>query len=242
MKTFVLALVAAVLVAAQVLAPVSAAPAAANTCGDTYTVVRGDYLSKIARTCGVSLATIINANPEIRNFNLIYPGQVIRLVADSSIPVTGGTTYTVVRGDTLSNIAVRFGTSVAELLRLNPSITNASRIFVGQVIYLPGSGGGTGGTYGRSVTLSSYSVKANGSVTVYVTGFPANAAIDLRIGKQGSAYTSVYDSSTNASGAATNTVTIPSSAVSGEKWVIVAQTTDIANGVERTSSAITIIP
>lgn len=238
MKTFVLALVAAVLVAAQVLAPVSAAPAAANTCGDTYTVIRGDYLSKIARTCGVSLATIINANPEIRNFNLIYPGQVIRLVADSSIPVTGGATYTVVRGDTLSNIAVRFGTSVAELLRLNPSITNASRIFVGQVIYLPGAGG----TYGRSVTLSSYSVKANGSVTVYVTGFPANAAIDLRIAKQGSAYTAVYDSSTNASGAATNTVTIPSTAVSGEKWVIVAQTTDIANGVERTSSAITIIP
>lgn len=43
-------------------------------------------------------------------------------------------TYTVVRGDTLSKIAVRFGVSVAQLLEWNPEITDPGLIRVGQVI------------------------------------------------------------------------------------------------------------
>lgn len=42
--------------------------------------------------------------------------------------------YTVVRGDTLSKIAKRFGTNVQALLRLNPAITNPNKIYVGQKI------------------------------------------------------------------------------------------------------------
>lgn len=49
---------------------------------------------------------------------------------------TGSTyTHTVVRGDTLSAIARKHGTSVAELVRIN-GIKNANVISVGQVIYL----------------------------------------------------------------------------------------------------------
>ncbi len=47
------------------------------------------------------------------------------------------TAYTVKQGDTLSGIAQRNGTTVAELLRLNRDITNANRINVGQRIQLP---------------------------------------------------------------------------------------------------------
>ena len=44
-------------------------------------------------------------------------------------------TYTIQRGDTLSEIAQRFSTTVAELVRLN-NIENPRLIYVGQVLDL----------------------------------------------------------------------------------------------------------
>ncbi len=244
MKPFLIALVAALLLATQVLTPAHAEAAAAPTaatCGNTYTVQRGDYLSKIANYCGVSLSTLITANPEITNINRIYPGQVIRLVIDSSIPVTSGPTYRVAIGDTLYKIAVRYGTTVLELMRLNPSITDPTLIYVGQVIYLPGSTtGNTGNTGSASLTLSTRSVKAGNSVQVWVYGFPANASIDFRAGKSGQVYSVVVDGKTDANGYATAKVTIPSSATAGNLWTIRVTTTDRAKGVEIVSPTITI--
>jgi LysM repeat protein len=50
-----------------------------------------------------------------------------------------GTTYTVKKGDTLSAIAKKYGTTVDALLKANPSIKNANLIKVGQVINIPGT-------------------------------------------------------------------------------------------------------
>jgi murein DD-endopeptidase MepM/ murein hydrolase activator NlpD len=50
-------------------------------------------------------------------------------------PVPVGATYTIVRGDNLTKIAKRFGTTVAELARIN-KIVNPSAISVGQVLKL----------------------------------------------------------------------------------------------------------
>ena len=42
--------------------------------------------------------------------------------------------YTVVKGDTMSKIAKKYGTSLAEFKKLNPQITNVNKIYVGQKI------------------------------------------------------------------------------------------------------------
>ena len=42
--------------------------------------------------------------------------------------------YVVEPGDTLSGIAVKFGTTVKKLLALNPRITNADLIYAGEAI------------------------------------------------------------------------------------------------------------
>ena len=47
--------------------------------------------------------------------------------------------YTVKSGDTLSGIASKNNTTVANLLSLNPDITNADLIYVGQVIVVSGA-------------------------------------------------------------------------------------------------------
>ena len=45
----------------------------------TYTVKAGDSLWKIAVKHSVGLSEIKAANPSIKNYSLIYPGQVINL-------------------------------------------------------------------------------------------------------------------------------------------------------------------
>jgi spore coat assembly protein SafA len=53
--------------------------------GGYYTVRRGDTLGNIAAAYGVSLGSLIKANPQIWNPSLIYPGQVIN-VPTSYVP------------------------------------------------------------------------------------------------------------------------------------------------------------
>ena len=57
-----------------------AAPAEpANRPAETYLVRKGDTLWGIARRFGVELTALIASNPQIKNPNLIYPGDRVRL-------------------------------------------------------------------------------------------------------------------------------------------------------------------
>jgi len=120
----------------------------------THVVQAGENLYRISLKYGVSMAAIQAANPSLTNPNLIFVGQVLRIPPAGTVvptpvpatkapsnnptpvPSTGGT-YVVQRGDTLSRVASRFGTTVAALAQLN-GIVNPSLIFVGQVLKLPG--------------------------------------------------------------------------------------------------------
>ncbi len=51
-----------------------------------YTVQRGDTLTEIARENNTSVAALMKANPEIRNANQIYPGQVVRVAGGGAEP------------------------------------------------------------------------------------------------------------------------------------------------------------
>ena len=69
---------------AQSQQPSSAAPSTggsqpAKAAGGSYTVKKGDTLWDIARSHGVSLKSLIAANPQIANPDLIYPNQKINL-------------------------------------------------------------------------------------------------------------------------------------------------------------------
>ncbi|MCI8759550.1 MAG: LysM peptidoglycan-binding domain-containing protein [Clostridia bacterium] len=100
-----------------------------------YTVQRGNTLSQIANTYGVTVAHIVELN-HIQNPNLIYPGQKLRITESSNTnlnSVIQNNYYTVQRGDNLSNIAQRYGVSVQYLVNLN-GIRNPNLIYVGQMI------------------------------------------------------------------------------------------------------------
>lgn len=102
----------------------------------TYTVKRGDTLSEIAVRYGTTVDNLVQLNG-IRNPNLIYVGQ--KLIIQTRVNTgTSTTTYTVKRGDTLSEIALKYGTTVNTLVQLN-GIRNPNLIYVGQKINIPTS-------------------------------------------------------------------------------------------------------
>ena len=113
-------------------------------CGDTYVVQRGDWLAKIARNCGVSLAALRTANNCTYYSSYIYPGQILIIPGgyDSGGPGTGssgfcgptGTYYVVCPGDTLGMIARYYGVRWTYLQWRN-DIRNANLIYPGQLIY-----------------------------------------------------------------------------------------------------------
>lgn len=96
----------------------------------TYTVRSGDTLSSIATRFDTSVSTLAQLN-HISNPNLIYTGQVLRLPGNEN-----HTFYRVKWGDTLSGIAMRFGTSVSAIATQN-NIANPNLIYVGELLAIP---------------------------------------------------------------------------------------------------------
>lgn len=95
-----------------------------------YTVQAGDTLSEIAARYGLSYRTLAAFN-NISDPNRIYVGQVVRIPLGGSAAAVRY--YTIQYGDTLSGIALKYGTTVAEIQRLN-GIANPDIIYAGQVI------------------------------------------------------------------------------------------------------------
>lgn len=121
----------------------------------TYTVQPGDTLSSIARTFGVTVDAIVQAN-NLANPNFIVSGQVLTIPgvdgpvnAETTTPAPAPTQpatpvqttadgrYVVQRGDSLSKIAGLTGVSVNIIVAAN-DISNPNLITVGQQLIIPG--------------------------------------------------------------------------------------------------------
>ena len=102
---------------------------ASSSSYQTYTVKSGDTLSGIGAKFGVSYQKIAVDN-NISNPNLIHPGQVLKIYTDQpQQPVYE--TYIVKSGDTLSEIAQQFRTTVNKIASDN-GIKNVNLITIGQ--------------------------------------------------------------------------------------------------------------
>lgn len=125
----------------------------------SYIVQEGDFLATIAENenlgpDGVALILLLNTfTEEGANFSIdpatqiVYPGQEIllpnpgmELPTATPIPVdiASGTilTYTIQAGDTLAGIAIRFNSTVDEIIAEN-ELEDPNAIFVGQQLDIP---------------------------------------------------------------------------------------------------------
>ncbi|KPB03382.1 C40 family peptidase [Bacillus sp. CHD6a] len=137
------------------------APTPSQPTSKTYTIKAGDSLSIIAKDHQTTLANLLKLNPSIKDVNKIYVGQIINVAAPNSQtpaqPVTPTpspsqpeqpktNTYIIKSGDNLSSVASRHGVTLNALLSANPSIKDANRISIGQVINIPGNATTNSGT------------------------------------------------------------------------------------------------
>jgi LysM repeat protein len=114
-----------------------------------YVVRPGDTLSEIAVAFGTTVSDLMQRNPHIVHPNVIFTGQRLTVPEEPVepappedpfvIPDTGPDEqlYEVQPTDNLTRIAIRFGTTVADLLERNPHITDPSLIFPGQMLAVP---------------------------------------------------------------------------------------------------------
>ena len=130
-----------------VVPPTEPPPAA----GTDYVIKSGDTMGKIAKANGVSLKALLNANPGVDPKKL-KPGKKITIPASTSsagtaaapmagaapmADATGGQSYVVKSGDTLSKISKKFSVSVKALRAANPKFASTDHIHVGDKLTIP---------------------------------------------------------------------------------------------------------
>ncbi|MBN9631604.1 MAG: LysM peptidoglycan-binding domain-containing protein [Actinobacteria bacterium] len=180
----------------------TASPADTDTAAApaTYRVQTGDTVSAIAARFGLSTAAVLALNG-LSWKSLIFPGQVLALggasapvsaPAPAPAPAPSATSYTVVRGDTISGIAARFGLRTAVVLSAN-GLSSSSIIYPGQRIAIPGVAAASVDTP-RAVVAPAPVVTAPapapaptvqpGQVVPLTDEMRANAALIVRIGQR----------------------------------------------------------
>ena len=96
----------------------------------------GENLTQIAWRYGTTIWAIASLNG-IANVNRIYAGQWLQIPASGWYPSPPGPRYHIVqRGDTLSAIAWRYGTTVWAIANAN-GIWNINLIYAGQTLVIP---------------------------------------------------------------------------------------------------------
>jgi spore germination cell wall hydrolase CwlJ-like protein len=149
----------------------------AQTVYTSYTVKNGDTCYKIAKSYGVELSAIVNANGLIQNGALIYPGK--KLIIDSNAKSTVGGNYTVKSGDSFYKIATSYNTTVSALKEMNG--LSADRIYVGQVLRTTTNPGVTSSLSEKEIYLMAKMIYAEARGESYTGQVAVGAVIMNRI-------------------------------------------------------------
>ena len=110
----------------------------------THTVVKGDTLYSLAKKYGTTVNEIVVLNPSIEDGQSIKIGQTYVMKSDKKLTgksvaksQNGYIEHTVVKGDTLYSLSKRYGTTVADVVAMNPEITDGQSIKIGQTYKFP---------------------------------------------------------------------------------------------------------
>jgi LysM repeat protein len=122
----------------------------------------GETLSEIAERYGTTVQRLMQLN-NLRSVQDLWAGSRIQVPGAGGGASSGGGgrgNYTVKPGETLSEIAERYGTSVQRLMQLN-GLRSVQDLWAGSRIQVPGASGGSSSSAARTTTVkANYTVKS----------------------------------------------------------------------------------
>ncbi len=113
----------------------------------TYKIQKGDTLSSVAASFGISVNTILWANQGVRA-NALKIGQEVVI-----LPVSG-LVHRVVEGDTVDSISAQYNVSVDRILKFNKGLSRAG--INQQTVIIPDAKLRSGASYVTTANLPSY--------------------------------------------------------------------------------------
>lgn len=105
------------------------------------TIQPGDTLWGLARQHGTTVAELQRLN-DLGGSGMIYAGRTLKITGGAAAGGGGGATgaaHTVVAGDTVSHLAVRYGTTVRAITEAN-GLASSGLIRIGATLTIPGAG------------------------------------------------------------------------------------------------------
>jgi LysM repeat protein len=198
-----------------------------------YTVRRGDTVSSIARANGMTMAQMIELNPDL-DARTMRPGDVVRVRGGVAPPARDDTVRYIVRpGDTLGSIARASGVPRRQIRDLNPNV-DFRALRVGDVVRLPaGAAPPAPAPVEAAVAISPASGAPGSPVQVSASGFAPSARLRLMAGLTTANLRELQLVTADARGRAALTVRVPDWAARAGSIVFAYETT---NGRLRTVS------
>ena len=156
-----------------------------------HTVVRGDTVWDLARAHGTTVAAIVAANG-LDSRATIRIGQVLTIPGAATSTPAGAaasnpnpaTRHTVVRGDTVWDLARAHGTTVTAIVAAN-GLDSRATIRIGQVLTIPGAAAPTGlvgDTFaGRTYPAATVASANQNRATLLAVGVPTRAQMQALV-------------------------------------------------------------
>jgi LysM repeat protein len=153
---------------------------------------------------------------------LIKPLAVILLIFGTLVSTTmvvnaqekEAVVYLVRQGDTLSEIAISFDTTVQTLLRANPDISNANIIYVGQEITIPAADRPP-----RTAVLAPTNGTAGSEVHLRGSGFNPYRQLQILFGPENSEAAQIYETQATADGKLSLDIIVAEFAETSDEWI-----------------------
>ena len=173
---------------------------AGQPCGSAYTVRSGDTLTRISQACNLSLASLLAANPTIRDPHLIHAGQVINIYYSEALPASAPAAPAAVPAGADPAGA---DSAAAELAASLP--TAVMPAFVPEA---------------RPAGL-----RPGGTLHVTLKNLPPSSVVRFGIGREDHPPLMIDERTTDAEGGLSLTLAIPRHAEPGERWLVTVTTT-----------------
>ncbi|GGA36725.1 LysM peptidoglycan-binding domain-containing protein [Paenibacillus physcomitrellae] len=112
-----------------------------------HMVKEGDTLYELSKKYNVPLQTLIDANPQITNPDVLMIGDKVKIPSSAvTVGQDDGVIYkhVVKQGDTLWKLSKAWGVSLQAMIEANPQLKNPNALLVGEVVNIPSGGSGTG--------------------------------------------------------------------------------------------------